>query len=77
MADMQSTLYVRKISPIMEDISRRSLQQAATLPVNINIPSAASIPVNMLSGRGLNKKKNQMYTHLNHFLAPHKIQFER
>lgn len=77
MADMQSTLYVRKISPIMEDISRRSLGQAATLPVNINIPSAASIPVNFLKGRGLNKKKNQMYSHLDHFLVPHKVQFER
>ena len=77
MADMSSTLYVQKMAPIMEDIQRRSLGQAATLPVNINIPSSASIPVNMLSGRGLNKKKNQMYSHLNHFLAPHKIQFER
>ena len=77
MADMQSTLYVRKMAPIMEDIQRRSLGQAATLPVNINIPSAASIPVNFLKGRGLNKKKNQMHSHLNHFLAPHKVQFER
>ena len=76
MADMQSTLYARKIAPIMEDISRRSLGQAATLPVNINIPSAASIPVNMLSGRGLSKK-NKMHSHLNHFLVPHKVQFER
>jgi len=76
MADMQSTLYARKIAPIMEDISRRSLGQAATLPVNINIPSASSIPVNMLSGRGLSKK-NTMHTHLNHYLAPHKIQWER
>ncbi len=76
MADMQSTLYVRKMAPIMEDIQRRSLGQASTLPVNINIPSSASIPVNMLSGRGLNKK-NKMYSHLNHFLVPHKVQFER
>jgi hypothetical protein len=76
MADMQSTLYARKTAVIMEDISRRSLGQSATLPVNINIPSAASIPVNMLSGRGLSKK-NKQYSHLSHFLAPAKIQWER
>jgi len=77
LADMQSTLYVQKMSPIFEDIQRRSLGQAATLPVNISIPSAASIPVNFLKGRGLNKKKNQMHTNLSHFLVPHKVQFER
>ena len=76
MADMQSTLYVQKIAPIMNDISRRSLSQASTIPVNISIPSSASIPVDMTRGRGLSKK-NPMHTHLSHFLAPHKIQWER
>jgi len=60
----------------MEDISRRSLQQASTIPVNINIPSSASIPVDFAKGRGLSKK-NKIHTHLNNFLAPHKIQWER
>jgi len=76
MADMQSTLYVQKMAPIMNDISRRSLSQASTIPVNISIPSSASIPVDMTRGRGLSKK-NPMHSHLNHFLAPHKIQWER
>ena len=76
MADMQSTLYVQKITPIMNDISRRSLGQSATIPLNINIPSSASIPVDMTRGRGLSKK-NKMHDHLDHFLAPAKIQWER
>jgi len=76
MADMQSTLYVQKMAPIMNDISRRSLGQASTIPVNISIPSSSSIPVDFAKGRGLSKK-NKMHTHLNHFLAPHKIQWER
>jgi hypothetical protein len=76
MADLQSTLYVQKIAPIMNDISRRSLGQSATIPVNISIPSSASIPVDFAKGRGLSKK-NPMHSHLNHFLAPHKIQWER
>lgn len=75
MADMQSTLYVRKMAPIMEDIQRRSLGQAATIPININIPSAESIPVDFAKGRGL--KKNPMHTHMDYFLAPAKIQWER
>jgi len=76
MADMQSTLYIQKMTPIMNDISRRSLGQAATIPVNINIPSSASIPVDFAKGRGLSKK-NKMHDHLDHFLAPAKIQWER
>ena len=76
MADMQSTLYVHKMSPILEDIQRRSLGQSATIPVNINIPSAESIPVDFAKGRGLSKK-NKMYSHLNHFLAPHQVRWER
>jgi len=76
MADMQSTLYAQKTAIIMDDISRRSLGQAATIPVNINIPSSASIPVDFAKGRGLSKK-NKMHDHLDHFLAPAKIQYER
>jgi hypothetical protein len=76
LADMSSTLYAQKTAVIMEDISRRSLGQSATIPVNISIPSSASIPVDFAKGRGLSKK-NKMHDHLDHFLAPHKIQYER
>jgi hypothetical protein len=73
LADMSSTLYVQKIAPIMQDIERRSLGQAASIPMTINIPSADSVPVDFARGRGL----NNMSVHLNHRLAPHKIQWER
>ena len=73
LADMSSTLYVQKVAPIMQDIQRRSLGQAASIPMTINIPSADSVPVDFARGRGL----NNMSVHLNHRLAPHKIQWER
>lgn len=54
LADVSSTLYVQKMTPIMNDIHQRSIGHAPNLPVITNLPSSASIPINMTIGRGLN-----------------------
>ena len=59
LADVSSDLYLQKMTPIMNDIHQRSIGHAPSLPVITNLPSSASIPVNMAVGRGLN-----------HILAP-------
>ena len=65
-ADLTSNLYVNRMAPILSDIQRRSTGQTANVPMTINVPSVNNIPVNMLSGRGLEKMN------LNHFLKPTK-----
>ena len=54
LADVSSSLYVQKMTPLLNDIQQRSTGQSPFLPVVTNVPSVASIPVNMSVGRGLN-----------------------
>ena len=70
MADMSSTLYVQKVAPVMEDIQRRSLGLAASIPYNIHIPSAGNVPIDFSKGRGLKM-------HMDHSLIPEKELWHR
>ena len=70
MADMSSTLYVQKISPIMESIQRSSLGLAASIPYNVSMPSASNIPIDFSKGRGLKM-------HMDHSLIPEKELWHR
>ena len=52
-ADLQSDLYVKKMSGVMNDVAVRSSNHAYNLPVYTTLPSTGNIPANMMRGRGL------------------------
>lgn len=52
-ADLQSDLYVKKMSGVMNDVAVRSSNHAYNLPVYTTLPSTGNIPANMMKGRGL------------------------
>jgi hypothetical protein len=52
-ADLQSDLYVKKMSGVMNDVAVRSSGHAYNLPVYTTLPSTGNIPANMMKGRGL------------------------